>query len=810
MAKFHPPTNFSFDKPAEWPDWKQRFVRFRTAAKLKEDGAVQVSSLIYAMGSESENVFRLFTFAEEGDEEDDFDVVLAKFDEYFVPRRNVIHERACFHQRLQRPGEKAETFIRALYELSEHCDFGASREENIRDRIVVGILDKDVSRKLQLMKDLTLAVTVQTVRQSEEVASQISMQGEATGAVHEVSHKFKKFNKNVKYGGAVSKAADGSSKQWAVNLLVGSTPVEFKINTGADVNIIREETYHSLRPKTPLEPADIPLDSPGGELQCIGQFQSTVAYKGKTHPLTAYVIRGHTVSNLLSRPLSVKMNLRLLMRLMRFNPVAEYAPGKTLVVADTLSRSPLSSTCAETDTQSDVACYVAGVVGGIPASQSKMDVIKMATASDANLQSVIKFIHAGWPEHISKVPVSIREYVQVKAELSEHNGLVLRGCRIVVPQPMRKEILQKIHQGHQGLAKCRERACSSVWWPGLSTEISSLVTSCQNLQPKWPSRAAVKERDEQEKVRQAYYYNRRHGARLLPVLQPGDAVRSKLDHEKSWSPPAVISSESITPRSYIIKTQQGAELRRNRRHLQPEPQSECGYTCKPYAWSDCDQIWTGVAAPPSQSPISLTQARVTRPPPPSPLPRRPEDPEAWGCCSGWRRCLWGSWLQGLAGWAPEEARQLGRRGSSRRAWNSLSSPPPPPGRRGMIPLPSPPGAWGLGLLGPLAEGRLAWAAPGWIRGRLAADGCRWQSLRAASPLLRLARRCRSGGAGAGVAVLAAAGGSSVAWTALPCPVLVGGAPHWAPVWRGTSGHTPPKWLSFGALRHRTRGQPSLN
>ena len=183
------------------------------------------------------------------------------------------------------------------------------------------------------------------------------------------------------------------------------------------------------------------------------------------------LINSHSLDNV---PLRCQC---LLMRLMRFNPVAEYTPGKTLVVADTLSRSPLSSTCAEMDTQSDGACYVAGVVGGIPASQSKMDMIK--TASDANLQSVIKFIHAGWPEHISKVPVSIREYVQVKAELSEHNGLVLRGCRIVVPQPMRKEILQKIHEGHQGLAKCRERARSSVWWPGLSTEISSLVTSCQ-------------------------------------------------------------------------------------------------------------------------------------------------------------------------------------------------------------------------------------------------------------------------------------------------------------------------------------------
>lgn len=129
MAKFNPPTDFPFDKPTEWPDWKQRFVRYRTATKLnKEDGDVQVSCLIYAMGSESENIYRSFTFAEDR-HRNDFDKVIEKFDEYFVPRRNVIHERACFHQRVQRTGEKAETFIRALYELSEHCEFGASRDE---------------------------------------------------------------------------------------------------------------------------------------------------------------------------------------------------------------------------------------------------------------------------------------------------------------------------------------------------------------------------------------------------------------------------------------------------------------------------------------------------------------------------------------------------------------------------------------------------------------------------------------------------------------------------------------------------------
>ena len=88
---------------------------------------------------------------------------------------------------------------------------------------------------------------------------------------------------------------------------------------------------------------------------------------------------------------------------------------------------------------------------------------------------------------------------------------------------------------------------------------TTLPTLEKNLQPKWPNQAVVQGKDGSEQAKQAYYYNCRHGARHLLALQPwGDAVRSKLDHEKSWSRPAVILSECSSPRSFVIKTQQGA------------------------------------------------------------------------------------------------------------------------------------------------------------------------------------------------------------------------------------------------------------
>ena len=111
-----------------------------------------MASLIYSIGIDAENIMRSFGLEET--EKKSFDTVLKKFNDHFIPKKNTIHERAKFHQRKRKTGESAEQFIRGLYEIAENCDFKDSKNDQIRDAIVIGISDRELSERMQLKDNL--------------------------------------------------------------------------------------------------------------------------------------------------------------------------------------------------------------------------------------------------------------------------------------------------------------------------------------------------------------------------------------------------------------------------------------------------------------------------------------------------------------------------------------------------------------------------------------------------------------------------------------------------------------------------------
>ena len=162
---------------------------------------------------------------------------------------------------------------------------------------------------------------------------------------------------------------------------------------------------------------------------------------------------------------------------MRYDYNIVHVPGKELIIADTLSRAPRVSTDGG-DLEQEVDAYMNLILETLPATKRRLQEIKTQLETDPVLQQVMSYCRDGWPDYISQTPGSVQPYWNDRAELTVQDGLLLKNSRIVIPSCMRLEILYKIHTGHQGIVKCRERAKNSVWWPGLSKQLEDIMRTC--------------------------------------------------------------------------------------------------------------------------------------------------------------------------------------------------------------------------------------------------------------------------------------------------------------------------------------------
>lgn len=116
--QFVAPDPFTFSSPSEWPQWKRRFLRYWASSGLSDQPEeCQVDALVCLMGPQAEDIFNTFKLTP--DEQKNFNAALKGFEDYFIPRRNIIYEQAKFNARVQMEGESVEDFATALHALAK-------------------------------------------------------------------------------------------------------------------------------------------------------------------------------------------------------------------------------------------------------------------------------------------------------------------------------------------------------------------------------------------------------------------------------------------------------------------------------------------------------------------------------------------------------------------------------------------------------------------------------------------------------------------------------------------------------------------
>ena len=103
------------------------------------------------------------------------------------------------------------------------------------------------------------------------------------------------------------------------------------------------------------------------------------------------------------------------------------------------------------------------------------------------MKSITYFIANGRLSHESSVPHSVQDYYRERALLSLNNGVVTYKLQIVMPPKMRDDALRRLHESHQGISKCRERAASAIRWPGISRDITRFIDRCNTCRRNRPT-----------------------------------------------------------------------------------------------------------------------------------------------------------------------------------------------------------------------------------------------------------------------------------------------------------------------------------
>ncbi|KAL5478092.1 hypothetical protein EMCRGX_G024972 [Ephydatia muelleri] len=154
--------------------------------------------------------------------------------------------------------------------------------------------------------------------------------------------------------------------------------------------------------------------------------------------------------------------------------------------ADALSRLPMDG--KQIEEEEEIPTELVLLFESLKDSPVDCSQVKHWTKKDPILSQVLQYILAGWPLHPpSGASQTLLSFWQRRMELSTHDGCILWGNRVVVPEKGRNYVLQELHGGHPGISRMKSLSRTFVWWPGIDKDIEMLVSKCPQCQAARPS-----------------------------------------------------------------------------------------------------------------------------------------------------------------------------------------------------------------------------------------------------------------------------------------------------------------------------------
>lgn len=154
-----------------------------------------------------------------------------------------------------------------------------------------------------------------------------------------------------------------------------------------------------------------------------------------------------------------------------------YKSGEANSEADCLSRLPVPENRGERSNEDDDASTFYSLrLSSFPVSGEE---VARATAKDEVMSQVARYIVDGWPQHVED---RLKTFFTRRHELVHHQGCLLWGMRVIVPQSLRNRVMEELHDGHPGIVRMKEVARSYAWWPEIDADIERCVKLCDACQ----------------------------------------------------------------------------------------------------------------------------------------------------------------------------------------------------------------------------------------------------------------------------------------------------------------------------------------